>query len=65
MTSYVKGMIKDFPAKLEGEGRSVPWAGKMFSVDAKLKRLDDERAKIFHTNRHDKLCQGYDQGFPR
>ena len=34
MTSYVKGMIKDFPAKLEGA-----------------------------TNRHDKLCQGYDQRF--
>ena len=48
MTSYVKGMIEDFPAKLEGEG-GVPWTGKMFTVDAKSKRLDDERARIFHT----------------
>jgi hypothetical protein len=48
MTDYVKGMIEDFPAKLEGEG-SVPWTGNMFSVDAKSKLLDVERAKIFHT----------------
>ena len=47
-TNYVKGMIDDFPAKLEGEG-AIPWTGKLFTVDKKSKRLEDERAKIFHT----------------
>jgi hypothetical protein len=48
MTSYVKGMVEDFPTKLEGEG-AVPWSGKLYTVDLKSKRLDDERERIFHT----------------
>ena len=47
-TNYVKGMVANFPAKLEGEG-AIPWTPKLFAVDNKSKRLDDERATIFHT----------------
>ena len=48
MTKYVKSMIEDFPSKLEGIG-TFPWTNKLFTVDSKSKKLDDERAKILHT----------------
>jgi hypothetical protein len=48
MTNYVKAMIDDFPVKLEGIG-TFPWTNKLFTVDPKSKKLDDERARIFHT----------------
>jgi hypothetical protein len=48
MTKYVKSMIEDFPLKLEGIG-TFPWTAKLFTVDTKSKRLDDERASVFHT----------------
>ena len=48
MTNYVKSMVEDFPAKIEGVG-TFPWTNKLFIVDPKSKRLDDERARMFHT----------------
>lgn len=48
MTNYVKSMIEDFPAKLEGIG-TFPWTTKLFTVDTTSKKLDVERARIFHT----------------
>lgn len=48
MTKYVKSMVEDFPTKLEGVG-TFPWTNKLFTVDPKSKKLDDERARIFHT----------------
>ena len=48
MTKYVKSMIDDFPVKLEGVGK-FPWTDKLFTVDTKSKKLEHEKAKIFHT----------------
>ena len=48
MTKYVKAKIEDFPMKLEGKS-TCPWTNKLFTVDAKLKKLDEERARVFHT----------------
>jgi hypothetical protein len=48
MTKYVKSMIDDFPVKLEGVGK-FPWTDKLFTVDTKSKKLEYEKAKIFHT----------------
>jgi hypothetical protein len=48
MTKYVKAMIEDFPIKLEGKS-SCPWTNKLFTVNAKSKKLDEERARVFHT----------------
>ena len=48
MTNYVKTMIADFPKKLEGVG-TFPWTHKLFTVDDKSKKLDTERAAVFHT----------------
>lgn len=48
MTNYVKSMIADFPAKLE-RGGTFPWTNKLFTVDNKSKKLDNERADMFHT----------------
>jgi hypothetical protein len=48
MTKYVTSMVEDFPAKLEGVGR-FPWTNKLFNVDPNSKKLDGERAGIFHT----------------
>jgi len=48
MTKYVKSMINDFPDKLEGVGK-FPWTDKLFTVDTKSKKLEHEKAKIFHT----------------
>jgi hypothetical protein len=41
-------MIEDFPSKLEGIG-TFPWTNMLFTVDPNSKKLDDERARIFHT----------------
>lgn len=48
MTQYVKTMVEDFPLKLTGTGM-FPWSNKLFTVDPKSKKLDDERTSIFHT----------------
>jgi hypothetical protein len=48
MTKYVKMMVEDFPLTLTGTGM-FPWTNKLFTVDPKSKRLDDERTSIFHT----------------
>jgi hypothetical protein len=48
MTAYVKSMVQDFPEKLEGSGK-FPWTEKLFKVDPESKKLNPERAKIFHT----------------
>ena len=48
MTKYVKSMVEDFPLTLNGTGM-FPWTNKLFTVDPKSKRLDDERTSIFHT----------------
>ncbi|KAI2506113.1 Reverse transcriptase (RNA-dependent DNA polymerase) [Fragilaria crotonensis] len=48
MTKYVKTMVEDFPLTLSGTG-AFPWTNKLFIVDPKSKRLDEERASIFHT----------------
>ena len=48
MTKCVKSMIDDFPDKLEGVGK-FPWTDKLFTVDTKSKKLEYEKAKIFHT----------------
>jgi hypothetical protein len=47
MTKYVKSMIDDFPHKLEGVEK-FPWTDKLFTVDTKSKKLEHEKAKIFH-----------------
>jgi hypothetical protein len=49
MTKYILLMVDDLsPAKLEGKG-TFPWTNKLFTVDPKSSKLDDKRAKIFHT----------------
>ena len=48
MTSYVKSMIEDFPEELTGVGK-FPWTDKLFVIDPMSKKLDDNRAKVFHT----------------
>ena len=46
MTNYIKGIIEDFLAKLEGKG-AMPWTAKLFTVNKQSKQLDDKRAKKF------------------
>ncbi len=48
MTAYVKAMVQDFAEKLEGKGK-FPWEDKLFKVDQDSKKLNPERAKVFHT----------------
>ena len=50
MTKYVLLLKVDdlSPAKLEGKG-TFPWTNKLFTVGPKSSKLDDKRAKIFHT----------------
>ena len=48
MTPYVKSMIEEFPDKLSGKTKT-PWNENPFKVDPTSKRLDTERAKMFHT----------------
>ena len=48
MTSYVKSMVQEFPAKLSGKTRA-PWNENLFRVDATSKKLDEATAKVFHT----------------
>ena len=45
MTSYVKLMIEEFPAKLKGIGK-FPWNSKLFTVDPTSRKLDIESARI-------------------
>ena len=48
MTKYVKSMVDEFPNPLKETGM-YPWTNSLFNVDPKSKKLDDERASIFHT----------------
>ena len=48
MTKYVKSMVDEFPNPLKETGM-YPWTNSLFNVDPKSKKLDNERASIFHT----------------
>ena len=48
MVDYIKGIIKDFPGKLEGIVK-CPWTAKLFTVDENAKALFDKERTIFHT----------------
>ena len=48
MTPYVKSMIEEFPEELSGKTKG-PWNENLFKVDTTSKKLEAERAKIFHT----------------
>ena len=48
MVDYIKGIIKDFPGKLEGKVK-CPWTAKIFTVDENAKALSDKERTIFHT----------------
>ena len=48
MVDYIKGIIKDFPGKLEGKVK-CPWTAKFFTVDENSKALSDKEHTIFHT----------------
>ncbi len=48
MTNYVKSMVEDFPEELSGVGK-FPWTHKLSTIDLMSKKLDDNRAKVFHT----------------
>jgi len=41
-------MIEEFPEKLSGKA-NTPWTERLMKVDKTLKKLDAERASIFHT----------------
>ena len=48
MRDYVKSMIEEFPEKLTGK-TAVPWTERLMKIDKTAKKLDVERAGIFHT----------------
>jgi hypothetical protein len=48
MTYYAKSMCEDFPEKLTGKTKG-PWNENLFKVDETAKKLDAEKAKVFHT----------------
>ena len=45
---YIEEMIKEFPYELKARVKA-PWNDKLFKVNDKTKKLDDERKGIFHT----------------
>lgn len=48
MTEYVKGMIRDFPAELNGRA-NYPWNNNVFKIDKSSKKLNPDQAKQLHS----------------
>jgi hypothetical protein len=48
MMTYVSKMIQEFPEKLDGKTKS-PWNENLYKVDETSSKLDEHKAKIFHT----------------
>ena len=48
MKYYIEDMIKEFPYELKSRTKT-PWNDKLFKVNDKTKKLDDDRKSIFHT----------------
>ena len=47
MVDYVKGMVNDFPVKVEKS--MYPWNENLFKVDEKSTKLSKEKQETFHT----------------
>jgi hypothetical protein len=47
MKYYVEGMIEEFPGEIAPA--KTPWTEKLFKVDEKSPKIDDDRKGVFHT----------------
>jgi hypothetical protein len=47
MKDYVKGMIEDFPERVENS--TYPWNDNLFKVDETATKLSKQKQELFHT----------------
>ena len=48
MTTYVNKMLQEFPEQLDGKTKR-PCNKNLYKVDESSSKLDEQKAKIFHT----------------